>query len=124
MFTGISYVFAYFQIAKRFPGLMMKLLVKTVKDPVITFEPNNVTVQATGTVTAYAIQPNATLSPLFILNLVGCTAGMMKGYFLWFKKKTLNLSHHIVFTGDQCQRPSVCQWNEAGWSCHPKQVSY
>ncbi|XP_035518200.1 bactericidal permeability-increasing protein-like [Morone saxatilis] len=57
------------QIAKRFPGLMMKLLVKTVKDPIITFETNNVTVQAIGTVTAYAIQPNATLSPLFVLNM-------------------------------------------------------
>lgn len=57
------------QIAKLFPGLMMKLLVKTVKAPVITFEPNNVTVEATGTVTAYAIQPNATLTPLFVLNL-------------------------------------------------------
>ncbi|XP_037631734.1 bactericidal permeability-increasing protein-like [Sebastes umbrosus] len=57
------------QVAKRFPGLMMKLLVKTVKNPVVTFEPNNVTVQATGTVTAYAIQPNTTLSPLFVLNL-------------------------------------------------------
>lgn len=57
------------QVAKRFPGLMMKLLVKTVKNPVITFEANNVTIQATGTVTAYAIQPNATLSPLFVLNL-------------------------------------------------------
>uniref|UniRef100_A0A3B5BFQ1 Bactericidal permeability-increasing protein n=2 Tax=Stegastes partitus TaxID=144197 RepID=A0A3B5BFQ1_9TELE len=57
------------QIAKQFPGLMMKLLVKTVKDPIITFQPNNVTVQATATVTAYAIQPNATLAPLFVLNL-------------------------------------------------------
>lgn len=57
------------QIAKQYPGLMMKLLVKTVKNPIITFEPNNVTVQATATVTAYAIQPNATLSPLFVLNL-------------------------------------------------------
>ncbi|XP_042355278.1 bactericidal permeability-increasing protein-like [Plectropomus leopardus] len=57
------------QLAKLFPGLMMKLLVKTVKNPVITFGPSNVTVQASGTVTAYAIQPNATLSPLFVLNL-------------------------------------------------------
>ncbi|XP_040889037.1 bactericidal permeability-increasing protein-like [Toxotes jaculatrix] len=56
------------QIAKRFPGLMMKLLVKTVKTPIITFEPNNATVQATATVTAYAIQPNTTLTPLFVLN--------------------------------------------------------
>ncbi|KAM6947471.1 bactericidal permeability-increasing protein isoform 1-T3 [Lycodopsis pacificus] len=57
------------QIAKRFPCLMMKLLVKTEENPVITFEPNNATVKATCTVTAYAIQPNATLSPLFVLNL-------------------------------------------------------
>ncbi|XP_034388210.1 bactericidal permeability-increasing protein-like [Cyclopterus lumpus] len=57
------------QIAKRFPGLMMKLLVRTAKNPVVTFEPNNATVDATCTVTAYAIHPNATLSPLFVLNL-------------------------------------------------------
>ncbi|XP_068172218.1 bactericidal permeability-increasing protein-like [Antennarius striatus] len=57
------------QIAKTFPGLMMKLLVKTVKNPVITFLPNNATVQASGTVTAYAIQRNATLTPLFIIKL-------------------------------------------------------
>ncbi|XP_053171993.1 bactericidal permeability-increasing protein-like [Scomber japonicus] len=57
------------QIAKSFPGLMMKMLVKTVKNPAVTFQANNMTVQATGTVTAYAIQPNATLSPLFVLNL-------------------------------------------------------
>uniref|UniRef100_A0A3Q3WLL0 Bactericidal permeability-increasing protein n=1 Tax=Mola mola TaxID=94237 RepID=A0A3Q3WLL0_MOLML len=57
------------QVAKRFPGLMMKLLLKTVKNPEVTFEPNNVTVKATGTVTAYAIQPNITLTPLFILDL-------------------------------------------------------
>ncbi|XP_051804549.1 bactericidal permeability-increasing protein-like [Acanthochromis polyacanthus] len=57
------------QIAQKFPGLMMKLLVKTVKNPIVTFEPNNATIQATATVTAYAIQPNSTLSPLFVLNL-------------------------------------------------------
>uniref|UniRef100_A0A8C2BW82 Bactericidal permeability-increasing protein n=1 Tax=Cyprinus carpio TaxID=7962 RepID=A0A8C2BW82_CYPCA len=59
------------QIEKMYPGLMMKLLVETVKEPLITFEPNNVTVQASSTVTAYAIQPNSTLSPLFVLNLEG-----------------------------------------------------
>lgn len=57
------------QIAKLFPGLMMKLLVKTVKTPTITLEAHNATVEATGTVTAYAIQPNGTLTPLFILNM-------------------------------------------------------
>ncbi|TNN25574.1 Bactericidal permeability-increasing protein [Liparis tanakae] len=48
---------------------MMKLLVRTAKNPVVTFEPNNATVEASSTVTAYAIQPNATLSPLFVLNM-------------------------------------------------------
>ncbi|XP_030633320.1 bactericidal permeability-increasing protein-like [Chanos chanos] len=57
------------QIAKMYPGLMMKLHMKTAKVPIITFQPNNVTVQASSTVTAYAIQPSATLSPLFVLNL-------------------------------------------------------
>ncbi|KAI4877671.1 hypothetical protein NFI96_021202 [Prochilodus magdalenae] len=57
------------QIAKQYPGLMMKLLVKTAKAPTITFQPNNVTLQVNSTVTAYAIQPNGTLSPLFILNV-------------------------------------------------------
>ncbi|KPP64074.1 LBP (LPS binding protein)/BPI (bactericidal/permeability-increasing protein)-1 precursor-like [Scleropages formosus] len=58
------------EIAKRFPNMMMKLLVKTLEPPRITFEPNNVTLQANGTVTAYAILPNNTLEALFILNLV------------------------------------------------------
>ncbi|KAK3536306.1 hypothetical protein QTP86_002933 [Hemibagrus guttatus] len=56
------------QIAKQYPGLKMKLLVKAAKEPNISFAPNNMTMQASSTVTAYAIQPNATLSPLFILN--------------------------------------------------------
>uniref|UniRef100_A0A8C8LLP8 Bactericidal permeability-increasing protein n=1 Tax=Oncorhynchus tshawytscha TaxID=74940 RepID=A0A8C8LLP8_ONCTS len=62
------------EIAKRFPSMMMKLLVKTVKEPTIFFEPNNVTVQASGSVTAYAIQPNTTLSPLFVLNMGSVSA--------------------------------------------------
>ncbi|XP_073325046.1 bactericidal permeability-increasing protein-like [Pagrus major] len=57
------------EIARHFPGLMMKLVVKAAKDPIVTFEPDNMTVNVTGTVTAYAIQPNATLSSLFVLNL-------------------------------------------------------
>uniref|UniRef100_A0A8C8EXK5 Bactericidal permeability-increasing protein n=1 Tax=Oncorhynchus tshawytscha TaxID=74940 RepID=A0A8C8EXK5_ONCTS len=65
------------QIAKRFPSMMMKLLVKTVKEPTIFFEPNNVTVQASGSVTAYAIQPNTTLSPLFVLNMEGSVSARL-----------------------------------------------
>ncbi|PWA23386.1 hypothetical protein CCH79_00016471 [Gambusia affinis] len=57
------------QIAKQYPGLMMKLLLRAENSPTITFQPKNTTAVATATVTAYAIQPNGTLSPLFILNL-------------------------------------------------------
>uniref|UniRef100_A0A3Q2Y9T9 Bactericidal permeability-increasing protein n=1 Tax=Hippocampus comes TaxID=109280 RepID=A0A3Q2Y9T9_HIPCM len=56
-------------IAKSFPCLLMKLLVKTAETPIVTVESNNATIQATSTVTAYAIQANGTLSPLFVLNM-------------------------------------------------------
>uniref|UniRef100_A0A665WEG7 Bactericidal permeability-increasing protein n=1 Tax=Echeneis naucrates TaxID=173247 RepID=A0A665WEG7_ECHNA len=59
------------EIARRFPGLLVKMVVKTAKPPVITFQPNNATVQTIGTITAFAIQRNTTLSPLFVLNIVG-----------------------------------------------------
>ncbi|XP_072307801.1 bactericidal permeability-increasing protein-like [Eucyclogobius newberryi] len=65
------------QIAKSFPGLMMKLLVTAVKSPEPTFESNNATVRATGTVTAYAIQANGTLSPLFVLNMDGSVSAQL-----------------------------------------------
>uniref|UniRef100_A0A3P8VE24 Bactericidal permeability-increasing protein n=1 Tax=Cynoglossus semilaevis TaxID=244447 RepID=A0A3P8VE24_CYNSE len=65
------------QIAKRYPGLMMKLLLQTIKTPNISFQPNNVTIQASATVTAYAIQPNTTLTPLFVLNLNTSVSGKM-----------------------------------------------
>ncbi|XP_027010619.2 bactericidal permeability-increasing protein-like isoform X2 [Tachysurus fulvidraco] len=57
------------QIAKQYPGLKMEFLLKAAKEPNISFEPNLMTLEASSTVSAYAIQPNATLSPLFILNM-------------------------------------------------------
>ncbi|XP_061075351.1 bactericidal permeability-increasing protein-like [Conger conger] len=57
------------EIAKRFPNLMMKMLLKSANPPKVTFQPKGLTVEATGTVTAYAILANGTLVPLFILNL-------------------------------------------------------
>uniref|UniRef100_A0A3B3QAU4 Bactericidal permeability-increasing protein n=1 Tax=Paramormyrops kingsleyae TaxID=1676925 RepID=A0A3B3QAU4_9TELE len=63
------------EISKRFPDMMMKLLLKTSTQPNVTFEPNNVTLQATGTLTAYAILPNTTLEPLFILNMDASVSG-------------------------------------------------
>ncbi|XP_048878336.1 bactericidal permeability-increasing protein-like isoform X1 [Brienomyrus brachyistius] len=63
------------EISKRFPDMMMKLLVKTSTQPNVTFEPNNMTLQAMGTLTAYAILPNTTLEPLFILNMDASVSG-------------------------------------------------
>ena len=97
----------------------MKLLVKTDKSPVMTFEPNSATVQATGTVTAYAIQPNNTLTPLFILNLVGYTTNHVVSSREPIKTQSL----YLVDTGHQRQRQSVPQWNEAGSIAYIKQVS-
>ncbi|KAK1783919.1 hypothetical protein P4O66_023106 [Electrophorus voltai] len=57
------------QIAKQYPNMMIKLLVKAATAPTVTFAPNNVTLQANTTVTVYAIQPNTTLTTLFILNV-------------------------------------------------------
>lgn len=57
------------EVAKRFPNLLMKLLVQSSQAPNITFDPDRATLRAMGTVTAYAIQTNGTLAPLFILNL-------------------------------------------------------
>lgn len=91
----------HFQLLKLFPGLMMKLLVKSVKAPVIIFEPNNATIQATGTVTAYAIQPNATLSPLFVLNLVGDTTAKMRS------DDDVVVTTNTVPIGHQRQRSSL-----------------
>uniref|UniRef100_A0A674NS58 Bactericidal permeability-increasing protein n=1 Tax=Takifugu rubripes TaxID=31033 RepID=A0A674NS58_TAKRU len=90
------------QISKQFPGLMMKLLMKTDKSPVVTFEPDRVTVQVTGTVTAYAIQPNDTLTPLFILNLDTSVSskvflsGMKLGVSLTLNKMKLSLQTSYV----------------------------
>ncbi|XP_024126054.1 bactericidal permeability-increasing protein [Oryzias melastigma] len=65
------------QISQQFPGLMMKMLVKADKNPVVKFQPNTMTVDATATATAYAIQPNGTLSPLFVLNVETSVSGQM-----------------------------------------------
>uniref|UniRef100_A0A672FAH7 Bactericidal permeability-increasing protein n=1 Tax=Salarias fasciatus TaxID=181472 RepID=A0A672FAH7_SALFA len=91
------------QVAK-FPDLPMKLLVKAVKSPTVTFEPDNMTIQAAATVTAYAIQPNTTLSPLFVLSLVRHSADVMTATF---GEKNTSTLQTTILTGEQRQRPGV-----------------
>lgn len=101
----------------------MKLMAKTVKDPIISLDTNNVTIQVTGTVTAYAIQLNTTLTPLFVLNLVGHITGKSGIFDFWIFQKNTKESSVSLSTGDQRQCPSVCHWNEAGRICRLEQVS-
>ncbi|XP_006639508.2 bactericidal permeability-increasing protein [Lepisosteus oculatus] len=63
------------EIAKRYSGLQIELLVKSTKQPFVTFQTNNMTLQAVGSITAYAIQPNSTLTPLFILSVDASVSG-------------------------------------------------
>ncbi|XP_029932359.1 bactericidal permeability-increasing protein-like [Myripristis murdjan] len=57
------------EISRRFPGLKMKLTMSAASDPMVIFKPNNMTITAVATVTAFAIQADSTLSPLFVLKL-------------------------------------------------------
>uniref|UniRef100_A0A667WTN6 Bactericidal permeability-increasing protein n=1 Tax=Myripristis murdjan TaxID=586833 RepID=A0A667WTN6_9TELE len=61
------------EISRRFPGLKMILTLSAARDPMVIFKRNNMTIVAVATVTAFAIQPNSTLSPLFVLKLVSYT---------------------------------------------------
>ncbi|XP_050954993.1 bactericidal permeability-increasing protein-like [Labeo rohita] len=55
------------QISEKYPDLKLELEVKTVKEPDIQFEPNNVILKIFSTVTA--VQSGNRLTQLFILNL-------------------------------------------------------
>uniref|UniRef100_A0A8C1EV07 Bactericidal permeability-increasing protein n=1 Tax=Cyprinus carpio carpio TaxID=630221 RepID=A0A8C1EV07_CYPCA len=57
------------QISETHPDLKLELKVKTVKEPIIKFEPNHVILQLLSTVTAYDVQSGNTPTQLFVLNL-------------------------------------------------------
>ncbi|XP_053723754.1 bactericidal permeability-increasing protein-like [Synchiropus splendidus] len=63
------------EVAKQYPNMMIKLLVKNEQTPNIILDNNNATVQTVASVTAYAVQSNGTLSPLFILNMDASVSG-------------------------------------------------
>lgn len=71
---------------------MMKLLLKTAENPHLTLESKNATIQTNATITAYAIQTNGTLSPLFVLQIVRPRAEMKSYVFL--TKANSELSQH------------------------------
>ncbi|XP_034446317.1 bactericidal permeability-increasing protein [Hippoglossus hippoglossus] len=58
------------QLPKMFPGLLMNLHVYATEFPVFSFHPDAVNLGFQGAVEAFAIQPNATRTPLFKLSVV------------------------------------------------------
>ncbi|XP_060930546.1 bactericidal permeability-increasing protein [Limanda limanda] len=58
------------QLPKMFPGLLMNLRVYATEAPVSSFQPDAVKLGFHGAIEAFAIQPNATETPLFQLSVV------------------------------------------------------
>ncbi|XP_056128816.1 bactericidal permeability-increasing protein [Lampris incognitus] len=75
------------QLPKLFPGLLMEIQVYAKEAPSFCFQPGVVNLDFPAVVKAFAIQPNATLTPLFKLGLdskfsgkVWIDSGRIKGY--------------------------------------------
>ncbi|XP_058846759.1 bactericidal permeability-increasing protein-like [Acipenser ruthenus] len=57
------------ELPKRYPGMLMLVDLFTSQQPLITFQPDNVTAQAFGAAKVYVILPNTTLAPVFVLDI-------------------------------------------------------
>ncbi|CAH2292162.1 bactericidal permeability-increasing [Pelobates cultripes] len=57
------------QISKMYPNMLMKLYITSTSTPFLTMKPGNVTISPMTDIEAYAILPNRTLAPLFLLNV-------------------------------------------------------
>ncbi|XP_064420545.1 bactericidal permeability-increasing protein [Latimeria chalumnae] len=57
------------QLQKLYPNMLMKMRVLTDSAPFLTISPSNLTLTATGEIQAFAILPNSSLAPLFILHM-------------------------------------------------------
>ncbi|XP_071968174.1 bactericidal permeability-increasing protein-like [Engystomops pustulosus] len=57
------------QISKMYPDMLMKLKISSPSAPSLAMKPGNVTISPLLDIQAYAILPNSSLAPLFLLNL-------------------------------------------------------
>ncbi|XP_041112770.1 bactericidal permeability-increasing protein-like [Polyodon spathula] len=57
------------ELPKRYPDMLMLVDLFSSQQPLITFQPDNVTAQAFGSAKVYVILPNATLVPVFVLDI-------------------------------------------------------
>ncbi|XP_028667952.1 bactericidal permeability-increasing protein-like [Erpetoichthys calabaricus] len=58
------------EVARRYPNMPVILNVRATQQPSANIQPNNVTLQSIASMSAYAVQANSTLAPLFDLSVV------------------------------------------------------
>ncbi|XP_075033763.1 BPI fold-containing family B member 1 [Mixophyes fleayi] len=90
------------QISKMFPNMLMKLKISSPSAPFLTIEAGNMTLSPLVDIQAYAILPNSSLAPLFLLNLttdvmakVAVTSGVIVGN-LELSRIKIDLKHSDV----------------------------
>lgn len=66
------------QLPKLFPNMLMELQVYARDAPMFSFQADKVTLEFPGAVKAFAIQPNASRTPLFKLNVDSIFSGMIR----------------------------------------------
>uniref|UniRef100_A0A8C8C000 Bactericidal permeability-increasing protein n=1 Tax=Oncorhynchus tshawytscha TaxID=74940 RepID=A0A8C8C000_ONCTS len=66
------------QLPKLFPNMLMELQVYARDVPMFSFQADKVTMEFPGAVKAFAIQPNASRTPLFKLNVDSIFSGMIR----------------------------------------------
>ncbi|NP_001279749.1 bactericidal permeability-increasing protein-like precursor [Callorhinchus milii] len=57
------------QLKKLYPEMLMLMKIHSLKQPALTMTSDNITIAMTGAADTFAILPNSSLAPLFVLNL-------------------------------------------------------
>ncbi|GCB80340.1 hypothetical protein scyTo_0018079, partial [Scyliorhinus torazame] len=57
------------QVEKLYPNMLMLMNLHANQQPILKATPNNITVQAWGAIDTFAILPNSSLAPLFVLDI-------------------------------------------------------
>ncbi|KAM3923956.1 bactericidal permeability-increasing protein-like [Leptodactylus fuscus] len=90
------------QISKLYPDMLMKLQISSSSAPSLAMKPGNVTISPVLDFQAYAILPNSSLAPLFLLNMsadalakVGVNSSRIVGY-LELSSIKIDLKHSDV----------------------------
>ncbi|XP_067856769.1 bactericidal permeability-increasing protein-like [Heptranchias perlo] len=65
------------QVRKLYPNMLMLMNLHANREPVLKAAPNNITVQALGAIDAFAILPNSSLAPLFVLDIFASVSAKM-----------------------------------------------